>query len=92
MIVRISTERKRVKWLCGLISEFFDGFTVYKTTGYWQGVREKSIVFEIDTLGFSSTQTLLLDANIKMICRKICGYNRQDAVLVQRIESETVLL
>ena len=92
MIIKISTERKRTKWLCSLISEFFNGFTVYKTVGYWRGKREKSIVFEIDTAGFDNTQRLLLDMNIKMICRKICGLNRQDAVLVQKVESTSYML
>ena len=92
MVIRISTERKRVSWLCGLVGEFFDGFTVYKTIGYWQGKREKSIVFEIDTTGFDRIQRLLLDTNLHMIVKKICGYNRQNCVLVQKIESETVLL
>ena len=92
MLVRISTERKNVKWLCGIVGEFFDGFTVYNAIGYWQGKREKSVVIEIDTAGFTSTQHLLLDLNIKTICAKIRGYNRQDAVLVQKIESETILI
>ena len=90
MIIRISTERKRERWLCDLIGEFFDGFTMYCTIGYWQGVREKSVVFEIDTMGFTPIQWLLLDANIDLICRKIRGYNRQDAVLVQKVESISV--
>lgn len=89
MIVRIITERKNIKWLCSLIGEFFPGFTVYKAIGYWQGRREKSIVFEIDML---DNNTLLLDVNIKLIVRKICGYNRQEYVLVQHVKSESVIL
>ncbi len=90
MILRITTERKHIKWLCKLIGNFFPGFTVYKTIGYWQGKREKSIVFEIDTIGYINAH--LLDANIKLIVRKICGYNRQECVLVQKIESDSQIL
>jgi hypothetical protein len=92
MIIRISTERKNIRWLCELIGEFYPCFTIYKTIGFWRGKREKSVVLEIDTVDFNHTQNLLLDLNIKIICRKICGYNRQDCVLVQKIESETILL
>ena len=89
MIIRICTERKNIKWLHSLIGEFFDGFTVYNTTGYWRGKREKSIVFEISAVDKTH---LLLNANIKMIVKKICGYNRQDCILVQRIESDDQIL
>jgi hypothetical protein len=89
MLVRIITERKRVNWLCKLVGEFFPSFTVYKTAGYWRGQREKSIVFEIDTM---NETPLLLDANIRMVCRKIYGYNRQQSVLVQKIVSRSELL
>ncbi len=89
MIVRIITERKNVRWVCGLVSEFFPSFTAYKATGFWQSKREKSIVIEVDTM---NTTPLLLDMNIGMICKKIKGYNRQQSVLVQKIESESKLV
>ena len=92
MILRITTERKNVKWLYGLISEYFTGYTVYEVIGYWKDKREKSIVFEIDTAGFTSIQRLFLDSKIKEIVKKICGVNRQDAVLVQQIKSTSVML
>jgi hypothetical protein len=86
LIIRIITNQKRTKWLCELIGEFFD-FTLYKSIGCFLGTLEKSLVFEIDTLNFSKIDHLLLDTNIDLICRKIKGYNRQDVVLVQKIES-----
>ena len=89
MILKIITQRKNVRWLHGLIGEFFSGFTVYYAVGYWQGKREKSIVFEIDTL---NEVPITLDISIKMICKKICGYNKQQSVLVQKIESDSELL
>lgn len=89
MIVRITTERKNVKWMSRLISQFYSGFTIYNTTGYWYGVREKSIVFEIDTM---DDKLITLDLNIKMIVKKICGYNQQQCVLVQKIESDSCVL
>lgn len=89
MIIRITTERKNVKWLCSILSEHFTGFTYYNTIGYWQGQREKSVVFEIDMLG-SPPRTL--EPNLRMLAAKIKGYNRQECVLIQRIESNSELL
>ncbi|KKL74174.1 hypothetical protein LCGC14_2067550 [marine sediment metagenome] len=89
MLIRIITERKNVRWVCGLMGEFFPSFTVYKATGFWMGKREKSLVIEIDLFDNSDH---LFDANIKMIVKKICGFNRQQSVLVQKIESKSELL
>lgn len=89
MLVRIITERKNVRWIYELVSEFFPSFTVYKAVGFWQGKREKSLVIEIDTM---NETPLLLGANIRMITRKLCGYNKQDSVLVQKIGSESELM
>ncbi|KKN77854.1 hypothetical protein LCGC14_0355910 [marine sediment metagenome] len=89
MLIRIITERKNVRWICELVGEFFPNFTVYRAVGYWRGKYEKSLVIEIDTM---NETPLLLDANIRMVCRKICGYNKQQSVLVQKIESKSELL
>ena len=89
MLVRLTTQRKNVKWLYRLIGQFYPGFTVYNTIGYWRGVCEKSIVFEIDTM---DDKNVLLDYNIKIICLKIRGYNHQECVLVQKIESDSCAL
>lgn len=89
MIVRITTQHKNVKWLYRLIGRFYPSFTAYNATGYWRGVREKSIVFEIDTI---DDKCITLDLNIKMIVKKICGVNNQECVLVQKLESDSCVL
>lgn len=31
-----------------IVSAYFDGFTAYQGTGFWQGTREKSYIIEIE--------------------------------------------
>jgi len=79
-VYRLYTERKNLKWVCGMVSEYFGGFTVYKALGYWQGKPEKSVVVEIITSEVAAAY------KIKQIVLKIKGYNDQDAVLVTETE------
>ncbi len=90
MIIKITTQRKNVRFLYDLISKHFLGFTTYKTVAFWQGRQEKSIVFEIDTL----TPDVSGATNIKLrrIVKSICGYNKQHAVLIQTIKAESMML
>lgn len=80
-LYRIFTERKRKDFLRRLFAESFDGFTMYDVEGNWQGKKEKSLVIEVLT---NSTAAELL---LVRTCKAICGYNKQDAVLVQKITS-----
>lgn len=92
MIARIFTERKNVKAVKDFVSEEFQGFTIFKTTGYWQGKAEKSLCIEIDLLEVHGIALTVLQGKVKKICQKIKGYNRQECVLVQYIESQTVFV
>ena len=75
-LYKIYTERKNKRFLLRLFSESFPGFTVYKATGYWQGTFEKTLVFEI------MTDDLSADCKLSKICKQICGYNKQNTILV----------
>jgi len=86
MLYKIQTENKRRKFIEQLISEHFAGFSIYTQTGYWQGEREKSLCIEI----ISDSPAAVL--KITKICRAICGYNKQDCVLVQTIPAEMKLI
>jgi len=81
---RIYTERKNLKWMYGMISEYFGGFTVYKTLGYWNAKAEKSVVIEI------ITDELLAPHKIGMIAMKIKSYNDQDVVMIAKSEVEAI--
>lgn len=75
-LFRLYTERKRKAWLIQLVSEHFDGFTVFDTVGVWCGKQEKSVCIEIATSDHS------VDYKLNRISRAICGLNKQDCVLV----------
>ena len=75
-VYRLYTEHKRKAWLIRLVSEYFDGFTVFNTTGVWKGVQEKSVCIEV------ATSDVAVEHKLNQISRAICGLNRQEAVLV----------
>jgi len=83
-VYKLYTERKNLKWICGMISEYFDGFTVYKTLGYWRGKPEKSVCIEI------ITDQMLAEYWLEVIRKKIEGYNWQDEVLITKSEVEVL--
>lgn len=86
MLYRIMTENKRKKFIEQLVSEHFTGFSMHTQIGYWKGKREKSLCIEIVS---DSPATAL---KITRICKAICGYNKQDCVLVQTIPAEVKLI
>ena len=82
---KLYTECKNVKWLCREISEVFGGFTVYKTTGFWQGKREKSVCIEVMTNEGHAEHWFT-----NVLRFKIMGYNKQDCVLITKSEVEVI--
>lgn len=86
MLYRIHTENRHRKFIEQLVSEHFAGFSIHTQVGYWQGKREKSLCIEIVS---DSPATAL---KINRICKAICGYNKQDYVLIQAIPAETKLI
>lgn len=85
MLYRIFTERKNVKFIGQLVSEHYKGFTMFKTTGFWDGKQEKSLCIEI--MSDSPADKIKME----LITRKINGYNKQDCCLVQKIECKSEL-
>lgn len=88
MLVRLLTENKNYTTVRGLIYEQFQGFTIIKAEGLWQGTSEHSLIIEIDlpTLDRPEQQ------KIEQLVYAIKQLNKQDKVLVQYIESESKLL
>lgn len=79
MVYRLYTEDKNRKWITQLVAENFTGFNITRQTGYWQGKAEKSLCIEIID-GSNSA-----DFKINRICRAICGYNKQDCVMLVKL-------
>ena len=82
--IKIYTQDIKRNKLLKLVSRYFKNFTMYKTTGYWQGLPEKSLMFEIvpDTL-FNYHEP------VKRLCHDIKIMNCQESVLVVEIKTET---
>ena len=75
-IYRLYTENKHRSFIEHLVARYFSGFTIYKAIGYWQGKKEKSLVIEIVS---DSGGAYVF---INLICKAICGYNKQQTVMV----------
>lgn len=78
---KIYTQNYRLKWIKQVCSELFDGYTIYKTLGYWKGTKEKSIVIEIIVADNHFRWTEL---KIKTLVSMLKGYGKQESVLVTK--------
>ena len=88
MIYRIITERRDN--LRELTARFFDSCTRIEASGDWKGVSEDSMIIEIDAHGADTRQEFA--ARVRSLAELIRTTNNQEAVLVQRIESTSVLI
>ena len=85
MLYRIYTEdvnRHRVE---AIAQEFFQGFTVLQSTGFWEGSREESVVIEV--IGDES-----LRPEVTACAEAIKDANSQEAVLVQALQNDSWLV
>jgi hypothetical protein len=80
MLYRIFTENKNLKTVEKLVSKYFDGFTILKSTGYWRLQREHGLVIEV-------TDPTIKKTTIDKLAREIRDVNAQETVLVQRIKN-----
>lgn len=98
MLYRLFTENKNYDQIKKLVGDLFDGFTIIKADGVWQGKSEHSLIIEIDNprmnTNFTNIEDALLDVDfrINQLCYAIKKLNQQDKILVQRIESESKLV
>jgi len=84
-IYKLYTENKNRRFIEQMCNEEFDGFTVYETTGYWAGQKERSLVIEV------LSSSAAIPVKLAKIAKAICGYNKQDTVLVSEQEVEACL-
>lgn len=88
MLYRLFTENKNYDQIKKLAGDLFDGFTIIKTDGVWQGESEHSLIIEIDI----SDNRPDVTPKIKVLCYQIKKLNQQDKVLVQKIDCESKLV
>jgi len=78
---RIHTEDVNIHRILELAGKRFEGFTVVSGMGYWRGIPERTVILEIITSDAAS---------IYLLAEEIRKVNRQESVLVNRIESSTL--
>jgi len=86
MLYRIITEDKNRDGIVDIVKEYFDGFTLIPAIGYWQGIKENSLIIEIDV------KHPLSKYRIKVIAKRIKELNEQQAVIVQQINVKSELI
>lgn len=87
MLYRLFTENKNYDGIKKLVCDVFDGFTIIKTDGIWQGKSEHSLIIEIELDGIN-----IYENKLNQLCYAIKKLNQQDKILVQRIESDSKLV
>jgi len=87
MLYRIFTEDKgNVKEIAKLASRYFEGFTIFKSLGYYKGKAEKSLLIEVTSLD----ENICLDIND--LADDIKVVNKQETVLVEKIACSSKLI
>ena len=84
-LYRLFTENRQYDQIKKLVCEYFDGCTLIKAEGIWQGKSEHSLIIEID-------DQYKCWEKIERLCFAIKKLNEQDKILVQRIESDSKLV
>ena len=86
-LYRIYTEDKNRLWIEATAGNYFSGFTIIKTMGYWKGKPEKSLIIEIIAQNAYEHK-----ANINCLCQDIKQFNKQESVLLtcQEVEADFI--
>jgi len=80
MIYRIMTED--IKGTDKIASRYFQGFSVRQQTGYWNGLKEKSICIEI--VADQSEEPKVME-----LCAQLKKKNAPESALMQKLDYKT---
>ncbi len=86
MLLRLHTEDKNRKGLLTLCNQYFTGYTITQGLGAWKGVEEHSLTIEV------STKVKVDIEKAKLLAEAIKVQNKQEAVLLEILESNNVLI
>lgn len=90
MIFRLYTENKNLDEIIRSTALRFNGFTVFKGIGYWQGQAELSVCLEI--VETDHNKVMDTELVVHSLAETIRAANGQDAVLVVSIPATAVLI
>lgn len=80
---RIYTEDRNRWKVKAILNRLFCGYTLIFATGAWKGHSEHSLIIELDGVP---------RAKVEQAAREIKAANKQEAVLIQKIEAEGVFV
>jgi hypothetical protein len=96
VIIRICTEDKNEQALFDLTSEYFTCFSITKSIGSWNGSKEPALTIDLavlETPGEPIHRTeLKAERNAHDLATRIKLMNKQEAVLIEHIVSNNVLV
>jgi hypothetical protein len=72
--------------IVSIVSKHFEGFTAYEVIGYWKGTEEKSLKIEI------VANTDIEDTSIIRVCKELKTALKQDAVMLEKINSNVAFI
>lgn len=84
---KIYTENRKLGWIKSILNQYFTGYTIYKTEGYYKGRKEKSLVIEIIT---ENNQWKYVELRLRTLVKMLKGYGSQNEVLVIKNHSEAI--
>ena len=88
MLYRVFTEDKNRRGIKRICNRLFNGYTMYPAQGVWKGVPEKSLCIEVSSGGQEGYVAL----RVKTAAEEIKELNRQEAVLIQEVGCQEVLV
>ena len=86
MLYRILTEDINREDIVAILTESFQSFTLLPGTGYWEGTAERCLIIEVDG------NECNIAADVLTVADRIKRKNKQEAVLVQRLPSDTITI
>lgn len=89
MIIRICTENLNIGKVRDLTSVYFDAYTLLQGHGVWKGKEEHSLTIDIAANDGDEGQAVRF---ARELAEKIKDLNKQEAILLEFIDSRNVLL
>ena len=87
MLFELLTEYKKPATINKIVSKHFDGFNTQVITDYWKGIKEQSLKISI-----IADNTIDNNSKVELIAGQIKALNNQEAVLINKIDNEYLLI
>ena len=86
MLARILTENKNYQGVIKIVKKYFNGATITKADGLWQGKIEHTLIIDV-CMGSGISHI-----GVEKLAYEIKKMNKQEAILVQYLQCESKLI